>query len=309
MPCDWRSLLSSLSIEWRDRGKNTSRNNITTNCPWCGSADMSGHLKIAEHIDAFHCLRDARHSGTNVIRLLTALGVPRIQANKLYNSHLVTGPHADAARIPPEPRDSVKSWHRFQNAAANRTAVNYLDGRGWLDPVSSIQRYDIRYAPAGTWAARILMPVPIYSDVEGWTGRAMFGHMEPKYLTSDTATEGMIYAPRPCRDTLFIVEGPLDALKLACATEDDSVAAVAILGKHVNVEKLGRIRGQAKVAQRIAVSLDSDTAIGEAYTVLREIEQAVPWCTVSRAPLPRPYKDAGEMPMHELRTWAATVKF
>jgi hypothetical protein len=154
----------------------------------------------------------------------------------------------------------------------------------------------------------MMMPLPTYENVEGWTGRAVVDSMEPKYLTSDTSLDGMVYLPRPCRNVLFVVEGPLDALKIACATESDSIAAVAILGKHVNVEKAGRIRKLASSAQQIAVSLDADTAIGEAYGVVRELQQAVPWCTVRRVPVPDWYKDAGAVPMPLLRDWALTVK-
>jgi hypothetical protein len=80
-----------------------------------------------------------------------------------------------------------------------------------------------------------------------------------------------------------------------------------LLGKHVNSAKLMRIRNAAEHTSVINVALDADTAIGEAYNVVREIGQAVPWCTVRRYPIPGRYKDPGEIPMAQLRNWATST--
>lgn len=310
MSTDWRGLFDELRIPWRDRGPNTSNGNINIPCPWCRD-DPSFHLSVAEERDAYFCYRDPnRHSGRNMHGLLIKLGVPRNDTARLLNRY------ASKARPAPPPgnlenvlRASERAWSHFKPLTNNQVALDYLASRGFDDPQLLAVRYDLRYAPEGTWAGRILIPYYRGAAVETWTGRAYRGH-EPKYLMHDVAQKiSPIYSPSRSaqgRRKLVLVEGPFDALKIAAAVPETEYLVVALCGKFLNYAKIARIVELLGTdCRRGLVALDADVPHNTIYDIISELACHVRGAYISRARLPSYAKDPGDISLPEIPQWLA----
>ncbi len=303
---DVRQLFDTIDVQWRDRGKNTSRNNITINCPFCGSSDYSGHLKVSEEKEAYYCLRDDRHAGTSIIRLLTEMGISRDHAIVLRNSCVLAGSRRTASSTQAEKQRVLitAEWNKFSAASDNSRMVDYLKHRrGFDNAYDTIRRYDLRYALRGEWAWRLLFPLPEQHAVEAWTGRDISDTLEPKYRMSKESGDGMIYLPRGPRSTMVIVEGPMDALKIVDATEHDDVSAIALLGKAINDPKRQRIMDLCNEVSRVIVALDNDASLNSNRRVVTLLRSLLRDREIIKRRLPKGYKDAGEAPFNVLREW------
>lgn len=309
MRVDWRSLFDVLRIEWRDRGANTSSGNINIPCPWCRN-DPSYHLAVAEERAGYYCYREPnRHSGTDLRRLLVALRVPYAQTVTLLNRYnLDAGKPVAAERPSKSPPDLGKirgAWDRFVSASRSGQAVTYLEARGFTNPQAIIEAQDLRVAIEGSWARRLLIPYMDAGQVLAWTGRTL-DDRQPRYLTHDAATAAMVYvAARP--DTspaeVIIVEGPLDALKIAAAVDLRYYCVIALTGKNLPAAKLLRIAQLSKGCRAISVALDADVPVSSAYTLIADIAQACSGCYIERLRLPPQYKDPAELPLTEISPW------
>lgn len=298
MTVNWRPLLDELRVEWADRGANCSQGNVNICCPFCGD-DPSFHLAISESKDAFYCYRNPKHGGTNLTRLLVRLGVDYADVPDLLNSH-----NSDVT-IAPRPRKEptllAKQWARFSPASESRDCLRYLQDRGFRTPIATCRQYDLRFAREGKWARRLLLPVRLNDEVLTWTGRALDGRLSPKYLT-DPIDRPMVYLPRSVRDTLIIVEGPLDALKIAAASDALPVSSLALLGKGMAPAKLELIAELAKAARHVCVALDADVLISDVYALIYEL-QAMINRTITRLPLPDWVKDPGDLSADDVDDW------
>lgn len=300
----WKDLFDELNIEWRDRGKNCSRNNVNISCPFCGD-DPSFHLAVSETKDAYYCYRNPeQHSGKSLSRLLVALGLDYtdvVTALNKYNSDVVP-------RDPPKkPQSNIQaSWGRFVSAAESATCTKYLRSRGFSAPQATCRQYDLRCAGAGRWAQRLLLPIRSEGQVISWTGRSVLPDLEPRYLTADTDLRKLVYLPRSVRSTLLVVEGPLDALKIAVATEALPVSSVALLGKGY-YNKLDALAELAKDCREIEVALDADVSITVAFDFIHELSARVS-CPVNRLVLPAGEDDPGGMELEAIREWVKDLQ-
>jgi hypothetical protein len=296
---EWRELLDELNVEWRDKGKNCSRGNINISCPFCGD-DPSFHLAISENKDAYYCYRDpAHHSGSSTSRLLIALGLSHADISFTLNQY---GDDRPVRVVPKKPASvAASTWTKFGSAADSELCVTYLRDRGFPTPVAISRQYDLRIAGPGKWAQRLLLPIQDDGAIVSWTGRALRPGMEPKYLTETTDAGNFLYLPRSIRETLVVVEGPMDALKIAVATNNLSISAVAILGKGY-FNKLDKIAKLAEGCTRILLALDIDVSISTSYEVVYELASRVS-CPVNNLGIPYGYKDAAELELEEIQEW------
>ncbi len=308
MRVDWRALLDSARIPWRDRGHNTSRGNINVCCPWCAN-DTGFHLGIAEEKEAYYCFREPdRHSGRNLLVLLLKLGIARNEAPRLLNAYgsetAVVAPERPVTRVV-----ANKEWERFVSAESSSECVDYLAQRGFANPAVTIRRYDLRYAPEGRWARRLLLPLREAGDVISWTGRAVRENVSPKYLMQSVENPGLLYVPSAARaHTMVVVEGPLDALKVAAGVEGMGIMAVALVGKSLGPSKLWRLHKLSEGCARCLVALDSDVSISYVYNVVRELAGALDIRYVQRWPIHTGYKDPAEMTTRGIVKWLTDAR-
>lgn len=311
MPVAWRPLLDSVRQPWRDRGSNTSSGNVNICCPWCRD-DNGFHLSISEEKDAYYCYRSPRqHSGGNMIWLMTAIGINRDEANRLLNRF-----RGIAASAPPKvlaiKGDVATAWHRMDRAGDSPAHLEYMQSRGFADAKRVCDQFDLRYAPAGTWAMRVLLPVLRHGVVTTWSGRAIRPTLTPKYLAEADADSGksMLYAPgAPAYGwegaRAVIVEGQLDALKIAAAGVPD-VGAIALVGKALGPSKLLHLRETLMQVRCVDVALDADAGLTDALGTMTALRGAGITVPIRRKPMPDGFKDAGEMSYEEVKEWIVT---
>lgn len=304
---NWRSLLSELRVDWSDRGPNRSAGQITIRCPWCGDADPSRHLAIDEATGQYFCFRNSRHAGKSAPYLLRGLGVN----GSLIDTYLTQygGRSTPVKRQDDQPvRDF--HWDRYLPAANNPKMLQYLEERGIARPAEAARIFDLRYAQAGEYAQRILMPIHQPDGKIGFTGRAILPRLTPKYLTHEAVKFGVYvpYLPWYIAEkfkSFVIVEGPFDALKLAWSLMGDSppeAVVASLLGLALPPARVRSLIELARRSDQVLVALDSDQPVSVAYQIIRELSSHLQ-CRVVRCPMPGGVKDPGEMQMQELRLW------
>jgi hypothetical protein len=297
---DWRGLLGSLGIDWKDRGANTSRGNVNVCCPFCGPDDDGYHMAISESIEAYHCYRSPRrHSGRSFMHLLTGMGLKRVDAVQALNRYRANMVQAPAREVQDSPD---RAWANMRTAAAAQPYLNYLGKRLFDDPARTAMTHDLRYAPEGKWAQRLLIPVYWKDELLTWIGRAIKPELTPKYYNRPCNDDSYIYVPRPQAKVQIIVEGPLDALKLAVALAGTDVSGVALCSKALNASKMLKLRSLP--AQGWHLMLDNDAPLADAFAMQRELAGALGGLYIGRLRPPSSFKDAGEMPEGLVRaTW------
>lgn len=298
---NWASLLEEIGIPWRDRGRNTSKGNININCPACGDDDHGFHMALALTKPGYYCYRNPDHSGRSLGYLLHLLGVEHNQIDGLLSKYN-DGDPLDASPAPAlhVASDLSPAWRRFERITSPEGApfIRYMQGRGFPNALEVAQQFDLRFSPFGKWAMRLLLPVRIKGQVVAWTGRDIRSNPRLKYLTSEQLHSGMVLCPRPPNRKVVIVEGPLDAYKIVAATK--GVAAISMLGKHLNSDRLLHIRKLTERCDRVLFCPDADVGVGR-YSMTNELSQAVR--NVELVDLPPGYKDPGEMELYTIRNW------
>jgi len=311
MQIDWRNLLKTLNVEWRDRGPNTSNGNVNICCPQCGNADSGFHLSISETKEAYYCYRRPNeHSGSNFRYLLIGLGMDRIAAVETLNAFMdMRGNRSQIEERVIDKTKLAKQWGFFEPADLSHDVRWYMQDRGIvgeLDAANVVAEFGLRYSQHGQWSRRLLIP---YRDPDGklqsWSGRAIRVEMQPRYLTQ-TSDAGLIYVPTwdlYGKTDLIIVEGPIDALKIAIAARGTNVAAAALTGLAINHAKLLRLRRLCNEFDRVHLTLDGDADFMTNRRMQNELASALGARYPANLTLPGQYKDAGEMSIEEIKRW------
>lgn len=309
---DWEGLFTEIGVSFRRRGANTSRKDINICCPWCGD-DYGYHLGISLSQPNYYCFRDpGEHSGKHLPHLLMGLGVPNHEIDRLLAEY-----DTEAAIEPPPPpplSDLILKWNYFEPLQHSSAHLRYMqEERGFPNVEEVAKLYDLRYAPQGKWAQRVLFPirVPIggdKADLVSWTGRAIKPSMQPKYLMQSTASPELLYIPRPLTNVVVLLEGPLDALKFAAAVEDAS--SIAILGKALMTEKLAAIRRIFKhfmFPDYLILALDSDVPDRQIRQTAANLKPLVYPATIIVSKIPNQFKDVGAMSYSEICSWVESL--
>ena len=315
MQINWRSLLTEINVSWIDKGRNVSKGNVNISCPFCMN-DPSYHLGIALNKEAYYCYRDPnRHSGRSAIRLLMRLGQGALNAERLiskYADHDAPDPF-DAPQPIEEPPERMEIiWNRFESAKYDDRCLKYLIKRGFPSPRLVCERYDLRVAKEGTYANRLLMPLRINGEIKSFVGRAIYDHAVLRYLAFEKAGPQYVYSPnaaRPLSDTLAIVEGPVDALKIAYACARLPIIVAALNGKHLGPDKLLQLRELGANKKFVIVSMDADVPLSSVYQMINAIAQAIRPPKIGRARLPRGYVDPGEMSAEDCFKWLNAARY
>jgi hypothetical protein len=297
----WHDLLSELNVPWRDSGKNVGKGNLGICCPFCGD-DHGYHMNLSLTKEAYYCHRDPIHAGRNLVSLTMALGCSYGESKDLLFKH-----SGGTAKIEPEKIKVITNvsnrWNRFAKPA--QRYLDYLATRGFPNTQEVADRYDLRCSPEGVWACRLLLPIKDRQEIVSWTGRDITGKLTLKYLTSEEYHPSLVYCPRLPRDNVMIVEGPLDALKIAAAVPE--WAGVALLGKGLGLAKLMRIRGLIRGCKRAYFVPDGDVPIASSYTMLNELMMTNTSIDIAR--LPPSHKDTGAMDYYEIRNWIRGLSY
>ena len=304
---NWPAIFDSLHVEWRDRGKNTSRGNVNIACPFCRD-DPSFHLSVSLDGKGFYCYRNPnQHSGSNALFLLSKLGASKAEASALLSANSrITDAVFDSKPVASTDSAVPAAWERFAFASDSSRCCDYLEDRGFPDPVLLTSIYDLRYAPLGRWSGRLLIPFYHGKSVLAWTGRGLTPSIEPKYLTHAPDSTSPLFVPKLSQlptEIGIVVEGPIDALKVTDAGRGYGFSAVALAGKALTPSKLLQLSDYFSRCKRAYLALDSDVPFVQVLQIIRELKDLAPLRTLNRLPLPPGYKDPGEMSYEDIRAW------
>lgn len=209
-----RALFSKYRIAYVEKGPNCAKGNINIQCCLCGSADRSHHLAIREETGQWYCFRNPRHHGHNLAFILKKLGIPA----KEY-AHLVFEEEAPAVY---DDKHDYTAFKYFQPAQESEEVISYLESRMFSDPIRVCEQFNLKYAPEGPWAGRLIIPLTI-----GWTGRAMRPHQEIRYKAHCSENGFFLFKHRST--SCIITEGSMDAMRLgSVSTQFDVIAKCRI---------------------------------------------------------------------------------
>lgn len=282
---DIRRIFDKHRVPWRDHGPNTSKGNINIGCPFCKN-DPSFHMAVAEDGSGWYCWRNSRHQGAGLGYLFHVLKIPTEKMHLKGSSTAL-----------PEPTKEVdlSAWRYFAPAEESRDVCDYLEFRGFSRPRQVCKQFDLKYAPEGKWAARMIAPL-----TSGWTGRALYPHIQPRYLSQTDGT-GLFAQGRS--SSVILVEGPLDAMRLASLTSEFTV--IATLGQRLSPTLMFHLR--ALGTQSIHLIPDSDVPPHLYLYFIRHLASFLPSATITKISVPRGYKDCCEM--SEERTYEFLREF
>ena len=293
---DVRGLLDHLGIEWQDRGQGIRRGYVNINCPFCLD-DPSYHLGI--HLTPPHwysCWRDPTHHGPSWRLVCNLIGGNRAQAEQLmlaFSSEAVEAP-------PPQPKKaSGLRWEHFDPATESPAMRDYLLSRGFPNPLRTMKLFDLRYAPYGGWAQRLLLPLyNVERQPVSWTGRSIRG-LEPRYKNAGSETRSLVGGDLTGKSYL-LVEGPMDALKINDSLPTNEITAVSINGLNLSSEQLLLLR--TRKPERIFLAID-DEALNSHRNLLDVLTFTCKPSLIRWARVPTGYKDPGEMRPPDVIAW------
>ncbi len=277
---NWEQFLADHGIEYVTHGPNTKRGEVSVKCPWCGDEDPSQHMGINLTREVWGCHRDAQHRGKAPQRLIQALiGCSSSQAKLLLRQYGQSDPDELEGAIamltqepevvdepatvtfPPEFRSSFDWSGRF---------YDYLEKRGFTYPIKVAEQFGLLCATTGRYKDRIIFPLYL-NGLIGWTGRAITDPIEaPRYLASSEQVKSTVYGYELAKKggtTLFIVEGPFDALKFNWVIQNiptnfiagvPVVAAVAVMGTSITIPQLSLLRALKNKYRRTYIFFDVD---------------------------------------------------
>ena len=201
---------------------------------------------------------------------------------------------------------STLKYEDFKPAWTHNAYLTYLAGRGFSNPIRVCQQFNLRYAPAGTWAARLLLP--LYDKrqlVAGWTGRSIRASLDPPYLAENTT--GDLVSGVCGGRALVVVEGPIDALKInvGVGSQLSLVSAIGLNGKALTYDKINLIADSRP--SHVLLCLDADVKPGLVWRTQAQIIAAcrllVPDVCVDILRVPNGYNDPGAMPEDQIIPW------
>jgi hypothetical protein len=242
------------------------------------------------------------HSGGSPFWLLQALGVRNSDMDELLASFggVVSTPFSER-RPPKQAGPFAHRWDTFQPATFDREALDYLALRGFWRPAATALQFDLRVG-FGRWAGRLWFPITYADAIIGYTGRSMRGH-QPKYLTE--AADTVMYLPSSPQGAklLIIVEGPIDALRLADFMLDRyNIFVTALCGLAITPTKRLQLLALARLIPYFFVVLDSSVSAVNANRLVTQLA-TLPIMGVRRLNLPPGIDDPGEMSGEEVELW------
>lgn len=320
---DWRRLLTDEGVPFIERGPNVKRGEINIKCPMCGSADPSFHMGLNLDTGWWSCWRNRhQHSGKSPLRLLMALlQVPYWKARELAGLGEdfldPEGFTALAARLLREQKDAgapfpaadrflafPREFKPLLGPSARRHRA-YLESRGFVMIDDLEERYDLQHASSGDWAHRVVIPYQIDGQMVTWTARAIApAAIRYKDLSVDESLvppKGTLYnydCIAQGGKALFIVEGPIDALKLDYYGSAVSVRAVGLSTNSVSDEQAHMLQEAEGQFEFKFVMMDQASVLGIADSM--RLRQQLAFIRGLRSvPVPFGRKDAGALTADE----------
>jgi hypothetical protein len=233
---DNKGLLNYIGIHFNLQGKNTARNAVSFQCPFCGDKSDHGNLSIFGTYKCWRCgtyrlgelLKQLGFDG-NLNEFFTETGFPK--------SALRPGEYTGKHR-------QKKELFKLPGNELNVGAANYLKARGYnpkeCKEIYGFKSYGHVVLDKDYFNLRERIIVPIH-DKEGelvsWVARDYTGNSRLRYLTPKPGqcvktTKEVLYNQHLCSsDYAIVCEGVFDALKIG-------IGAIATFGISLTGEQL-----------------------------------------------------------------------
>lgn len=287
-----RKVFDKYRVVWRDRGPNTSKGNIVISCPFCNKTsnpDRGEHLGIYEASGQYYCLRNPRHKGSNALWLFRALHIP--------DSEYKGQKFVEAAKTEASDKD-YSAFQYFLPAEESREALDYLSSRLFSSPVDIAQKFKLKVSSSGKWAGRLIIPLTI-----GWTGRAMRGHIEPRYLAHTNENGFFFYSSNNKNTSAIILEGAIDAMRVATVSSQFDV--IGKCGNRLSPALLVHLRTRRYFS--LFNSPDGDVPYLQHQEDTKILRSYCTWADVVKAEMPEKHKDYGMMKESLARRWVGQL--
>jgi hypothetical protein len=216
------------SIEYQTSASNLSKGWMCcTDCPRCGAHNGKHHLGISPTGSYGSCWSCGYVSIYELTRLLT----PSVNYYTLLETY--AGWIDDRAILKKKKVVHAESVE-FNFDPLGKPARRYLEKRGF-DPYILQDKYKFRDGGCtGDYKYRVIIPIIYNGAVVSYQGRSYNPAVEPKYKF--LPDEKSIISPKhiffnldnAVKDTVIIVEGIFDAIKLAGENASDVIASLGI---------------------------------------------------------------------------------
>lgn len=331
---DWITVLTDHRVPFVERGANVKRGEINIQCPFCGSADPSHHMGLNLETGWWACWRNNTHRGKSPVRLLVKLlNIPFWKAAEIAGigkdyvdpdgfdavAARVMGRNKEVERPEQVQRQALRFPRTFQpleNRGASRRHWRYLaDQRKFGDYTDEMcELYSLHIDRGDDWLDRVVIPYYLEQALVTWTGRAI-ARSTIRY--KDLPVEESLVPPKETLfnhdaiieggDTLVIVEGPLDALKIDYFGRWRGVRAVALSTNSVSDEQSYLLEGAVGRFKKITAMLDNATTLGIVDSMrLKQQLCFIPGLSITAVPFG--LKDAGEMCPVQATEFARTIR-
>lgn len=256
--------------------------NVALDCPECGRPRKFsmhrekgvGHCWVCDHrTNATRLLQDVRGLTLEeaIIELVRVAKAPQRAAELAEsddpNAHILLAVMSAFRKQPLEEVTRVKLPEGLKPVGNSPRARRYLRSRGFTPEY--YEAYNLKYQDATLdvpWAGHIVFPnYNAQRKVDFWTTRATWNpengrkSYNPKGVKRGGILYGSFALAKP-RGTLYVVEGPLDAIAL-------SQSAVALLGKTISNEQCA---GIARLHPKcVYVCLDADALVSSVMAAKR----------------------------------------
>lgn len=290
-------------------------------CPFCNQSadpDPSMHCGVNSVQGVFSCWRNPRkHKGRTLHRLIMALlRCSYFDACELLGQEIIWLKEGSFEQLSDDPHaffeksnEAITSFEfpdefrTFQfKHHAEKPFVEYLAGRGF--PMGSIPRltaqYGLKWAIAGRYKHRVIIPIGLNQQWVSWTGRSIHSSTPTRYLTLSESEGAKVNIKKMIFnwDTLinepatFVVvcEGPFDAIAVDFYGQRYGVRSTCLFSQMATMEQLAYIASLTDLYQAVIILLD-DTA-----TMLAEsLKDQLPGLPVWVKTLPDGFHDPGEL--------------
>lgn len=335
MNFSWASFCKEHRIDYISSGAHSAKGNWHIHCPWCGDQDRSYHmgLSLDTRKPFYGCWRTMSHRGRNPARLIAALlGCTWDEATQLVereDTSAVDSYEAAVARVLAVTRaedglvaeedllfpESFRPMYDERRSAERY--LDYLVGRGFNDPISVAETYDLHYCTHGEFGRRLILPIYHEGRLVNWTGRDVTGLAKLRYNSlsdkPDVAKRQGANTPAPMSltstvfnhdraerggDALVVCEGPFDGLKIDWYAPEDS-CGVAVFGMPKSAQ-LSVLVKLARNFDRVLVMLDA-AALSNSLRLAWDDLGALLGSAVRWVDLPQGVKDPGALSARAVR--------
>lgn len=195
------------------------------------------------------------------------------------------------AQQPELPPVLLKAFKQINPTGLTRRFWCYLERRGFDDVQALIDRYNLMCCQVDRWKDRVIIPIYSGGKLAGWTARAIQNTVSaPRYLTSSPEVKNTIFNEDELTggETLYITEGPFDALKVDFYGAP-RIRATCLYGVNPTLAQISILRQVVKRYDRVSILFDH-----EAQEQAMSLRDYLP-SKVGIASLPKGVDDPGNL--------------